>query len=542
VLDALLWSVTEQKCESRLRAITLSSESVLRAPVISNRAMLSGFPQDVEMDIKKKIQTLFSPRSVAIVGASRAIGKWGFTFLLHLTRGGYKGAVYPVNPAGGHLLGRKVYPSLKDIPGPVDLAFILLPPDKVARAITDCGEISIPACVVITAGFQELGPAGRELEEKIVNAARDVHIAMVGPNCGGISSPHPMNLYCMMQPAFAPPGNIAIVSQSGNLASSIQYMFWKQEIGISRCVSVGNQALLKTEDFLEYLITDEQTKVIVVYLEGVPDGNRFMDVARRLTRVKPLIVIKGGQSETGIRAAESHTGAIAGSDVVFDGMCKQCGIIRVKDVEDMFDTAVAFLSQPLPAGNRVGIVANGGGWGVLTADACVEAGLDVVVLPEETLQALDKRLPPWWNRQNPVDLVAGMSRGAFYKAVEILCKCDVIDGLIALGFGYGNPNTAALGSIPDDENLNISGYIEATLSSDKRGMNFLLDMIKLHQKPVLLSSEFIVGADLDHNEAVLALRRNNVLIYPSSRRPAQVLARLARYSKYLKNEVHLLRN
>ena len=493
------------------------------------------------MDIKKKIQILFNPRSVAIVGASKIVGKWGFIFMLHLTKGGYKGAVYPVNPGGGELLGRKVYPSLKDLPGSVDLAFILLPPGKVARTITECGEIGISACVVITAGFQELGPAGRELEEKIVNAARDAHIAMVGPNCGGICSPHPMNLYCMMQPTFPPPGNIAIVSQSGNIAGSIQYMFWKQDIGISRCVSVGNQALLKTEDFLEYLITDEQTKVVVVYLEGVPDGNRFMEVARRLTRVKPLIVIKGGQSEMGIRAAKSHTGTIAGSDAVFDGMCKQCGIIRVNDVEDMFDTAVALLSQPLPAGNRVGIVANGGGWGVLTADACVEAGLDVVVLPEETLQALDKRLPAWWNRQNPVDLVAGMSRGAFYKAVEVLCKCDVIDGLIALGFGYGNPNTAIFGSIPGDEDRNISEYIEATLNSDKRGMNFLLDMIKLHQKPVLLASEFIVGADRDQNEAVLALRRKNVLMYPSSRRPAQVLARLVRYSQYLKNEVHLLR-
>jgi len=313
-------------------------------------------------------------------------------------------------------------------------------------------------------------------------------------------------------------------------------MFWKQDIGISRCASIGNQAFLKTEDFLEYFITDEQTKVVIAYIEGVSDGKRFTEVARRLTRAKPLIMIKGGQSETGIRATKLHTGAIAGSEAVFDGMCKQCGIIRVDDVEDMFDIAVAVLSQPLPAGNRVGIVANGGGWGVLTTDACIKAGLDVVGLPEETLRALDKRLPRWWNRQNPVDLVAGMSRGAFFKAVEIMCKCDVIDGLITLGFGYGNSNAAVFGSIPDQEGLSISEYVKATLHSDKRGMNFLLDVIKQHQKPVLLASEFIVGADRDQNEAVLALRRKNVLIYPSSRRPARVLARLARYSEYLKNQ------
>jgi len=488
------------------------------------------------MDNKERIQILFHPGSVAIIGASKTIGKWGFTFLLHLIKGGYKGAGYPVNPGGGELMGRKIHKSLKEIRGPVDLAFILLPPEKVAGAIMECGEIGVPACVVITAGFQELGSAGRALEEKIVNAARNAQLVMVGPNCGGITSPHPMGLYCMMQPAFPSPGNIAIVSQSGNIAGSLMHMFWKQDIGISRCVSVGNQAHLKTEDFLEYMITDERTKVVLAYLEGLPDGNRFMEAARRLTRIKPLIVMKGGRSETGTRAARSHTGAIACSAPVFEGLCRQCGITLVNDVEAMFDTAVAFLSQPLPAGNRVGIVANGGGWGVLTADACIEAGLHVIDLPEETLQALDNRLPAWWNRQNPIDLVAGLSRGAFFKAVEILCKCKLIDGLIALGFGFGNANSAVLGGVPDDEGLNVSEYIEGTLYSDKRGINFLLDMIGEYRKPVLLSSEYIFGADRDRNEAVLALRRKNVLIYPSPGRAARVLTRLVHYGQYLKNE------
>jgi len=270
----------------------------------------------------------------------------------------------------------------------------------------------------------------------------------------------------------------------------------------------------------------------------MPEGFRFMEVAQRLTKVKPFIVIKGGQTQAGIKAAKSHTGAIAGSDPVFDGMCRQCGIIRVNDLEEMFDIAVAFLSQPLPAGNRVGIVANGGGWGVITADACIKSGLNVVTLPEETLQALDRRLPPWWNRQNPIDLVAGMSRGAFFKSVEILCKCHDVDGLIALGFGYANPNTAVFGSLPDGKGLEISEYVGAALHSDRRGMNFLLDMVELYKKPILLTSEYIVGADRDQNEAVLALRKKNVLTYPSSRRSARVLARLALYSQYLKDQDH----
>jgi len=478
------------------------------------------------------IEKLFAPRSVAIVGASRTIGKWGFTFTLHLTHGRYKGEIYPVNPAGGTLLGHKVYKSIEDLPGPVDLAFILIPPDQVAEAVKACGRKGVPVAVVITAGFKEIGEAGRNMEREVVRAAEEAGVALVGPNCAGVTSPEPMNLYCMMQPTFPPAGGMAVVSQSGNLIGSIQHMLWKQDLGLSRSVSVGNQALLKVEDFLEYLITDDKTRVVTTYIESVSDGPRFMDVATRLSRVKPLLVIKGGQTESGVRAAKSHTGAIAGSGAVFEGLCRQCGAIVVDDVEDMLDTAVALMAQPLPRGNRVGIVANGGGWGVLTADACVRAGLDVVELPEETLKALDERLPAWWNRQNPVDMVAGISRGAFFKSMEILLKAEVIDSLIALGFGYGRGNTFAFAGLTEEDLPGVNDYVAGTLHSDTRGMNFVLDLIKNYQKPVLLSSEFVVGADRDVNEAVLELRKQNLLIYPSSRRTAQVLARMTRYGAW----------
>lgn len=484
------------------------------------------------MDTQTKIKTMFNPRSVAIIGASRTIGKWGFTFTLHLLRGGYRGTIYPVNPAGEEMLGLKAYRTLQEIPGPVDLAFILLPPEKVAATITECGTLGISACVVITAGFAELGEQGKGLEAEIVRAARDVDVAMVGPNCAGIISTEPASLYCMMQPNFPPSGHIAVVSQSGNIAGSIQFMLWKQDIGVSRCISVGNQALVKTEDILEYLIDDDLSRVVIAYIEGVDDGERFREVAARLTRKKPFIVIKGGRSDRGISAARSHTGAIAGSDTVFDAVCRQCGIIRVTDVEDLIDTAVAFLSQPIPRGNRAGIVANGGGWAVLTADACTAAGLDVAPLPEETLRRLDERLPAWWNRQNPVDMVAGMSRGAFFKAIEIVAQCHEIDAVIALGFGYGSATVAAIASAPGKDTPAYTSYIDATLHSDIRGANFILDTITTYEKPVLLASEYIAGADRDNNEAVLELRSKNVLVYPSSRRPAEVLARLVRYGRY----------
>lgn len=487
------------------------------------------------MDIQNRIRTMMNPKSVAIVGASKTIGKWGFTFVNHLSQGGYKGPIYPVNPSGGSIIGLKVYKHINEIPAPVDLAFILLPPQMVSNAIAECGKKNIPACIVISAGFKELGTNGKQLEDELVLTAGEADMAILGPNCGGISSPYPMSLYCMMQPTFPLPGNIAILSQSGNIAGSIQHILWKQDFGISRCICLGNQSQLKAEDFLEYFITDEQTHVVIAYLESISDGKRFRDVSARLTRIKPFILVKGGQTEKGISAAKSHTGAIAGSGAIFEGMCRQLGIILADDVEDMLDTTAALISQPLPENNRVGIVANGGGWGVLAADACVKAGLNVVDLPPDTLQALDQRLPAWWNRQNPVDLVAGMSRGAFFKAAEILCKCDIIDGLIVLGFGYNNAIVSALSSHTDTEEQNFSQYINDALYSDERGMNFLLDLIQTYKKPVLLASEFIVGADNDKNEAVLALRKKNILIYLSPRKPAEVLARLAAYKHYLKS-------
>ncbi len=484
------------------------------------------------MNIQEKIHTLFEPKSVAIVGASRSIGKWGFTFLLHLVKGGFKGDIYPVNPTMDVLLGKKVFKSLSDIPGPVDVAYILLPPGQVAQTVSECGRLGIPACVVITAGFRELGPGGQKLENEVADAAERAGVAMVGPNCAGITSPRPMGLYCMMQPNFPPPGNLAMVSQSGNLAGSLQHMCWKQDIGISRCVSVGNQARLTTEDFLEYLIEDDQSKVVLAYIESVSDGRRFMEVSRRLTRKKPFVVLKGGKTETGGRAARSHTGALAGSDGVFEAMCRQCGIIRADDLEDMFEVAVALLSQPLPENNRVGIIANGGGWGVIMADACSRAGLDVASLSEETLKSLDERLPPWWNRQNPVDLVAGMSRGAFFKSMEILCRTDEIGSLIALGYGYGKPFSDLIKTLPEDNGMNPLEYVKNAIHSDQRGMDFILNIIEKYRKPVLLCSEYGVGVDKDENTPILELRRKNILSCPSAVRTASILSRLAEYGKY----------
>jgi len=478
------------------------------------------------------MEALFKPQSVAIIGASTNPAKWGFNFTLHLTHGGYRGACYPINPAGGEILGHRAYKSILDVPGEIDLAFILIPPEAAVSALADCGKKGIRACVVVTAGFGELGGQGESLQRSLCEIAREAGIAMVGPNCAGITSPEPMSLYCTMQPNFPPSGHIAIFSQSGNIGGSIQRVCEKHDIGISRFASTGNESVLTSSDYLNYFAEDEQTKVVVGYVEGISDGRRFFDVARQLTRKKPLVLMKAGRSVVGANAAKSHTGALAGSDAVFKALCRQCGIIRVSSIDEMFDVATAFLAQPLPRGSRVGIVANGGGWGVLTADACIAAGLDVAPLPEETLQALDNRLPAWWNRQNPVDLVGGISRGSFFKAVEALAKSDSLDGVIALGFGYASSiasvfrNAPGLGSTGDR-------IAKDMLASDMRGLNFILDVIEQSGKPVVLASENAVGADRDGNEAILTFRKKGVIVYPSPDRAANVFAKMYEYQRYL---------
>jgi acetyltransferase len=484
------------------------------------------------MSIDRRLDALFNPRSVAIIGASTNMAKWGFNFTLHLLHGGYRGKWYPINPSGGEILGLRSYSSVLDVPDEIDLAYILIPPEPAIEAVRQCARKGIRACVVVTAGFGELGEEGERLQRALAEAARAGGIAMVGPNCAGVSSPEPMRLYCTMQPNFPPPGHIAVFSQSGNIGGSIQRICEKHDIGISRFVSTGNEALLQSADYLDYFAEDDQTRVVVGYIEGVSNGRRFFEAARRLTRRKPLVLIKAGRSPVGAGAAKSHTGALAGSDAVFEGLCRQCGIIRAFSIDEMFDIAASMAAQPLPRGNRVGIVANGGGWGVLAADACVEAGLDVVPLPEETLEALDKRLPAWWNRRNPVDLVGGISRGAYFKAVEALAKSPALDGIIALGFGYAESVASVFRNAA---NLGDTGQriAQDMVASDMRGMNFILEIIAQHGKPVIVASENAYGADRDRNEAILAFQKKGVVVYPSPGRAANVLAKMWDYQRYL---------
>jgi len=374
---------------------------------------------------------LLYPESVAVAGASASPDKFGYRVLFNIVHNGFKGRIYPVNPRESSVLGLEAFSSVADIPGEVDLAVVTVPPVGVKQVVQDCVKKGVRAVIVITAGFSEIGGHGVVLEAEISEMARRAGLALAGPNCVGLVSTH-VDLYCHMMPFYPSRGPVAIVAQSGSVADMIASRLGDHGLGTSHLISSGNEAVLNVGDYLEYLAGDERASVVLAYIEGIRDGRRFLQAAKKLTARKPLIVLKAGNTAAGARAALSHTAALAGDDRIINSLLRQAGALRVEDMEELVDAACAFSNQPLPCGNRVGIIAPGGGWGVMAADACTQRGLDVATLDRATLDKLDSFLPPTWSHGNPVDTVAGVT-GHAAEMVQALLESPSIDGLIVLG-------------------------------------------------------------------------------------------------------------
>ncbi len=481
-------------------------------------------------EITRKFESMFNPRSVAFLGASKDPTKWGFRILANLISGGFQGQIYPVNPREEEILGLRVYRSVADIPETPDLAVIVVPPSSVVPVVKDCVSKGIEAGVVITAGFAEIGDDGERLQREMVEVAHSGGMILVGPNCNGIMNPS-SKLHPQMPSIFPPPGPIAIVAQSGNVATSIARRAMIKGFGCSKFISSGNEADLHCEDYLEYLAQDPQTKVILSYIEGFKDGPRFFQTAKRVSRKKPIVMLKAGETPAGATAARSHTASLAGSDAVFEAVCKQAGVIRARDLDELLNIGVALLRQPLPPGRRVGIVTAGGGWGVLAADACAKLGLDVVSLPEETLMELDSFLPTWWNRGNPIDLVAGTRRDDLVKSVELLLRCPVVDGVMLLGIVPALPAERLSPLARKNEGERWEKAILLMIADIFDQLN---RMAEKHQKPVIVASE-LPFADADfESKMTSALGQRSHVCYDMPHQAAKVLAGLARYSECLR--------
>ena len=492
-------------------------------------------------DVVKKFAPLFEPRSIAFVGASSNPLKWGFQIPFNLIEYGYKGKLYPVNPHLSELFNLRVYKTVSDIPEkPIDLAVTAVPAQLTLGVVDECARAGVRALIVITAGFSELGEEGVRAEAEMARIARESGMLVVGPNCMGVVSPYPRRLYCEMPAVKPEAGTIAMTSQSGNVGATIMRLAMDFRLGMSRCISTGNEASLHTEDYIEYFGDDSRTNVIAAYIEGVDDGKRFLTVARDVGKKKPVVVLKVGRTSAGKRAAKSHTGALGGEWEIFRGACRQAGVVEVTDAEELFDTVAAFAREPLPRGRRVAIVSEGGGWGVLAADACAEFGLDVIDLPEEVLKQLDEFLPSWWSRSNPVDLVGGLVEGGLVRSAEILLACDKVDGVIALGVGYLARRAAEYrrqaaarknGGLIDKPVY--EKFAEAAIARDVENAKRLAGLIDQYQKPLVIAAETISTVHVDENKALFALMDERVLVYPTPRRAARSFAHLANRQAYL---------
>ncbi len=488
-------------------------------------------------ELSEQLKHLFEPRSVAIIGASKSMAKWGYIVPANILAGGYAGKLYPVNPKELEILERPAFKSVKDIPDEVDLAVITIPAERVVPMVRECVEKGVKTCIVISGGFSEIGGDGVRLEKEMAEAASGSGMRLVGPNTMGIYS-GPNSLHALMPPVRPVRGKIAFAAQSGNLGTQMLSLGRALGVGFSRFVCIGNEADLKSADYLEYFADDPASEVILLYIEGLRDARRFIEVAARTSPGKPIIVLKAGKTRAGAEAAASHSAALAADEAIFGGVIKQTGMIEADTTEEMLDIAKAFAAVPSPRGKRVGVITWGGGWGVVTADALAEHGLELVPFPDETLSELDAVLPSYWSRGNPVDLVGTLDLSMHFKCLEIVARCDCVDSVITLGTMGATSSFQSFameGQVMDDavrEHIKpkvvTSEFLKELLKTDEAYRNEVIRLMKETEKPIIAVSFPTSGA-----MSPMLARQSEVVIYPSPERGAKTLAALYEYRRFL---------
>jgi len=386
-----------------------------------------------EIAATASMKAFFEPGSVAVVGASRERGKIGAEVLHNLIDDGYTGRLFAVHPTAAIVDGIAAYPRVTDIPGDLDMAVICVPARLVSGVVDDCIAKGVKALVVITAGFAETGAAGRALEMELLARVRQAGIRMVGPNCMGVLNTDPaVRLNATFSPVSPPAGSVAMSTQSGALGLAILDYARGLNIGLSTFVSVGNKADVSSNDLIQYWANDARTQVILLYVESFGNPRKFSQIARRVGRRKPIVAVKSGRSAAGARAASSHTGAMASRDAIVDALFRQAGVIRTDTIEELFDVAMLFSSQPVPTGRRVAILTNAGGPGILAADACEARGLELPPLSEASVTALRSMLAPEASVANPVDMIASASPDQYERALATVLADDRVDSVLVI--------------------------------------------------------------------------------------------------------------
>lgn len=438
------------------------------------------------------LRPIFQPKSIAVIGASRSHLKMGHETMLNTLVGGFKGKVYPVNPEATEIMGLRTYPSVLSIEDAIDLALIVVPAKLVPKVMLECAKKKVKGAIIISAGFSEIGEEGRKLEENVISIAKEAGIRVVGPNTMGYKSPID-NIDASFVFGMANPGRVALISQSGALCIGMIHYANAEKIGLSRIISVGNKADVDDADLIEYLERDDATDVIAMYIEGIRDGRRFLETAKKAK--KPIVVIKSGRTEGGAAATKTHTGSLSGSDQIYNSAFRQARIQRAYDVEELFDCARALAYQPPARNRRVGIVTNGGGAGIMLTDWVEGFKLKVPPLREKTREYLLKILPEISVPNNPVDVIGDAGFYRYWAAGDALLEDPDIDILIltCVHAGYARPRE----------------YVGAVLK--------LIREKKHLKKPII--SCWVGGIETE--EVVEDLKDNNIPVYPSVRRAAR---------------------
>ncbi|NOY70754.1 MAG: CoA-binding protein, partial [Deltaproteobacteria bacterium] len=484
----------------------------------------------------KVVAALFYPRSIAFIGASGKLGKWGYTLLTNTIGGGYKGKIYLVNPRGGTIAGRPVYKSVADIEENVDVAVVTIPAARVLGLIPELKAKGISYMLLIASGFAETGEQGAMAERELVKAARENDIYLIGPNTMGTCNPY-IDFYCTGTHVRPKAGSIGVVAQSGNMGNQLLAFAELQGIGIRAFCGSGNEGMITIEDYLDAFEQDPLTHAAMLYIESVKNGRRFYETARRVSLKKPIVLLKGGQTDAGNKAAASHTGAMTTNAAVFNAVCRQAGIVKVEKPMDLLDLSAAFSSIPLPEGKRVAIMTLGGGWGVVTADLCESYGLEVPELSKDIIEQIDRILPPYWSRSNPVDLVGENDWSIPFTVMTELMKWDGCDAVINLGIvGRRHMASRLADSVLKSDPTCAPDILESINKTydelEKKYMAHVVSLMEEFEKPALGVS--ILKEEKDQTLYDIPGKKYKGLFFPTPEQAVKSLAKMYEYRSFQK--------
>lgn len=500
--------------------------------LLNEKPVEKQFPPPVD---PARLISFFHPKSIAFVGASAKINKWGHMLFTITASGGFKGEIYLVNPKGGRIADRPVYKNITEIPGSIDLAVVTIPAHGVENLIPEFKNKGVQRMLLVASGFGETGKIGKKLEKKLSRQAAKSGILILGPNTMGVCNPH-INFFCTVSHIRPRPGFTAVVSQSGNIGTQILAFAERHRVGIRLFCGSGNESMITIEDCLDTLEVDPLTRTIMVYIESIKNGRRFFETARRVGKTKPIVLLKGGQSNAGNRAASSHTGAMATDSRIFDAVCRQAGVVKVEHTIDLLDLSAAFSSLPIPKGNRAAIMTLGGGWGVVAADLCSDWGLELPPLSLEIVERLNHLLPPYWSRSNPVDIVFERDESLPMAVMEELLKWNGCDALINLGIsGRSRLLSRAVNSVSKADPTYSPGFLKlikkSLLEFEDRYMDHIVKMMEKYDKPV-----FDVCLCMSKKEQTVYRVKGSLfqaISYPTPERAVKAFARMHNYQRFL---------